>query len=84
MDTSSKRCMCRKGFRIPNNDMNKEQFRCVRNVETNIIVGGPGESNPSMIIPSTKPQNFKVQALQGNQGRVIIYSGGKFMLLGFH
>ena len=65
MDTSSKRCMCRKGFRIPNTDMNKEQFRCVRNVKTNIIVG-TGGSNPTMIIPSKNPHNFKVQALQGN------------------
>jgi hypothetical protein len=45
--------------------MNKEQFRCVRNVKTNIIVG-TGGSNPTMIIPSKNPHNFKVQALQGN------------------
>ena len=57
--------MCRKGFQIPNNDMNKEQFRCVRSVETNIILN-PRGSNPTMIIPSAKPQNFKVQALHGN------------------
>ena len=57
--------MCRQGFKIPNTDMNKEQFRCVRNVETNIILN-PRGSNPTMIIPSEKPQNFKVQALQGN------------------
>ena len=69
MDTSSKRCMCRKGFTVPNPDINKEQFRCVRNVDINLMVGAGGSKptmmSPAMISQSTKTPNFKVQALQG-------------------
>ena len=63
LDSSSKRCMCRKGFRLLDPDINKEQFRCIRNVD-------PGLNqdhilNSEMVHPSASPQNFKVQVLQG-------------------
>ena len=63
LDSSSKRCMCRKGFRLLDPDINKEQFRCIRNVD-------PGLNHDHMLSseivhPSASPQNFKVQVLQG-------------------
>ena len=63
LDSSSKRCMCRKGFRLLDPDINKEQFRCIRNVD-------PGLNQDHMLSseivhPSASPQNFKVQVLQG-------------------
>ena len=64
MDISSKRCMCRKGFRVPEDDTNKEQFRCVRNedMHSHPISG----SNSVMANTHYSNQAFKVQALQGN------------------
>ena len=64
MDISSKRCMCRKGFRVPEDDTNKEQFRCVRNkdIHSHPISG----SNSVMANTPYSKQAFKVQALQGN------------------
>ena len=65
MDEASKRCMCRKGFRLLDPDINKEQFRCIRNV-------GPGlnkahSSESAIEHPSVSQSNFKVQALQGKE-----------------
>ena len=64
MDISSKRCMCRKGFKVPEHDANKEQFRCVRNedMHSHPISG----SNSVMANTHYSNQAFKVQALQGN------------------
>ena len=64
MDISSKRCMCRKGFRVPEDDTNKEQFRCVRNedMHSHPISG----SNSVMANTPYSNHAFKVQALQGN------------------
>ena len=64
MDISSKRCMCRKGFRVPEDVPNKEHFRCVRkkDLHSHPISG----SNSVMANTPYSNQAFKVQALQGN------------------
>ena len=63
LDSSSKRCMCRKGFRLLDPDINKEQFRCIRNVDPSLNQDHMLSSE--IVHPSASPQNFKVQVLQG-------------------
>ena len=63
LDSSTKRCMCRKGFRLLDPDINKEQFRCIRNVDPGL--NQDHISNSELVHPSASPQNFKVQVLQG-------------------
>ena len=63
LDSSSKRCMCRKGFRLLDPDINKEQFRCIRNVDPGL--NQDHVINSEIVHPSASPQNFKVQVLQG-------------------
>ena len=55
--------MCRKGFRLLDPDVNKEQFRCVLDVHPHLNKGQL--SGSTIAHPSASPPIFKVQALQG-------------------
>ena len=58
--------MCRHGFQVPDADLEKEQFRCVRRSDNkNEFTRTGGGDGLLMINTGAKNNNFKIQALQG-------------------